>query len=214
MLINENLINEIVSQEIVNVLCEAIKLDSIGQAGPLKSELIDPNVLFHKEIQMAISIMRGGQYVNLDSVFGNTLAYKVYKNYERAMMSKNGKIARGFLGWLKQICQGKFGVRIMAFREGDNFIFGYYVNGFFIAAYFAPSSPMGKFKIIQAISKYDNIVFPVTQDLSDMLQKLGFKRSNTSQNARWRNMTVQKDVFGTSDKAVAFGIQALQMWNH
>lgn len=211
MVINENLINRIVTQEILNMMCESVNLSTIGQNGSVEPKLLDPHTIFYKEYRMMRDIQAQGTYVDIPTVFKDTTAYKVYTNYFNAMTSKSDKKARNFFGWLKSICTGKLGCKILAYKEGDNYLFGYWLNGFFISAYFAPSNTIGMFRILSSICQYDNVIFPVTQDLSGMLSRLGLKKSNNSQTAKWWGGYVQKDVFGTSDEAIQFGIKALKM---
>ena len=214
MVINEEHIREIVENALNEILFEAVDMGTIGGSGSLDdSNLIDPSKLFANELAMATIIYMRGKQVDLDKVFGNTLAYKIYKNYRDAMLSKSGKKARGFLGWLATLCMGNLGEKIMGFKDGDNYLFGYWTHGFFICAYFAPATPIGKFKIVKSICQFDNVVFPITQDMSPMLERLGIPKASTTHAAQWRGKMVTKDVFGTSQKAIDFGMKALDRWN-
>lgn len=214
MVINEQHIRKIVEEALTNILNEALDMGTIGGNGPIsEAELVDPKELFANECAMAYKIYLGRKKVDLDAVFGDTLAYKVYNNYKNAMMSKPGKQARGFLGWLSTLCLGKMNERIMGFKEGDNYLFGFWTHGFFISAYFAPVSPIGMYKIIKSISQYSNIIFPITQDMSGMLERLGIPKASQTHDANWRGQMVTKDVFGTSQEAIDFGMKALDKWN-
>lgn len=208
--INESEIRKMVSESISRILSEGIKVDNLGQNGPLsESDLIDPQKLFSKEMMMALQVYTSKRKVDIESIFGDTLAYKVWKNYYNAMMSKPGKKARGFFGFLATLCSGKFGQKIMGFRVADNFLFGIWTHGYFICAYFAPSNQMGMFNVIKEIGQYNNVVFPITQDMSSMLDRMGFIRSSETHDAKWRGKVVTKDVFGTSEQAVSFGMKAM-----
>lgn len=208
--INESVIRRMVSESLSRILSEGIKVDNLGQKGPLsESDLVDPQVLFAKEMRMAMQIYMSKRKINNESVFGNTLAYKVWKNYYNAMMSKPGKKARTFFGFLGTLYKGKLGERLMGFRVADNFLFGFWTHGYFICAYFAPSNQMGMFNIIKEIGQYNNVVFPITQDMSSMLERMGFIKSSETHDAKWRGKVVTKDVFGTSEQAVIFGMRAL-----
>lgn len=212
--INESIIRKIVSESLTQLLSE-LSIGQTGVAGPINgSDMIVPSQEFAKEYAVGKEIcekkLKDPQYkVNLNKIFGNTLAYKVYNNYYSAMMSRPHKKAVKFLEWLQFVCEGKHGHPIMAFKVGESYLFGLWIDGFFLSAYFAPAGKMGMWSLIRDISKYSNIIFAVTQDLSPMLKRLGMPQAETQHKAPWRGKTVTKDVFGTSQEAIEKGIEIL-----
>ena len=127
------------------------------------------------------------------------------------MMSRPGKKANGFFSFVKFVCISKMGQKLRGFECNGNFLFGFWFNNVFISAYFAPSSKIGMFQVIKAICQYDNVVFPVTQDLSSMLERLGVPKASETHSAKWRGKVVDKDVFGTSEHAMSVGLAALDL---
>jgi hypothetical protein len=61
------------------------------------------------------------------------------------------------------------------YKYNNSYIFGQYLNGFFVPTHFAPSGLKEGAKMINDLQKYDNIIFVVTEDLIPMLQKAGYK---------------------------------------
>ena len=214
MVLNENIIRNIVSESLSSLILE-LDMGRIGGAGHLtENELIDPSVEFREDARLCMQIKAKKKAnpnfrANLDKIFANSELYKIWQNYRNAMMSREGKKANGFLTFVKFVCGGKMGQKIMAYRENDNYLFGFWIRNHFIAAYFAPANPMGMYRLIKGIAQYDNVVFAVTQDLSPMLIKAGIPKSDTTHDAPWRGKMVTKDVFGTSQEAIAFGMRTL-----
>lgn len=214
MVINENHIRKIVAEALSGLLLE-FDIGVIGGSGPIsENEMAEPSELFAKEKALADEIYAKNQAnprykADLEKVFGETEAYKVWKNYYNAMTSKEGKKAVNFMSWLHYVCDGKKGQRILAFSVDGSYLFGYWINGYFLACYFAPIGFSGMAKVIKGICQYNNIIFAVTQDLSPMLERLGVPKAETTHNAPWRGKTVEKDVFGTSKEAIEMGFKIL-----
>ena len=88
---------------------------------------------------------------------------------------------------------------IYYFKYNDNYIIGQYYNGFFKPSHFAPSSIRGGVDVIKEIIKYDNIIFAVTDDLSDMLIKMDlYSDPNGTIPMIFREMLVQKHIITTN----------------
>lgn len=214
MIINENHIKKIIAESLRSVLLE-LNIGVIGRSGPIKeADMIVPSEKFAKEYALSKQIYEkhkeNPKYrVNIEKVFGETEAYKVYMNYYTAMMSKEGKKAVGFMNWLHFVCDGKKGQPIMGYEVDGSYLFGLWIDGYFLCAYFAPNGKMGMFKVISGIAQYNNIIFAVTQDMSSMLERLGIPKAETTHDAPWRGNVVTKDVFGTSQEAIKKGFEIL-----
>jgi hypothetical protein len=211
MVITEEYVRRLVESALNEILGESTNMsDRIGKNGPIKdSNLEDPAIMFKNEWEEVKKIIENGKRVKLEKIFKDTFAYKIWKQYYNAMMSKEGKKALGFISWMKYVCNGKFAHKILAYNVGDNYIFGLWSFGFFVTVYLAPSNVVGLYKLISSLCEYSNIVFPVTEDLSKMLEKLGVKKSDEMHDARWRGKTIQKNVFGTSPEAINHGVLLL-----
>lgn len=214
MIINENHIKKIVAESLRSVLLE-LNIGVIGRSGPIKeADMIVPSEKFAKEYALSKQIYEkhkeNPKYrVNIEKVFGDTEAYRIYMNYYNAMMSKEGKKAVGFMNWLHFVCDGKKGQPIMGYEVDGSYLFGLWIDGYFLCAYFAPNGKMGMFKVISGIAQYNNIIFAVTQDMSSMLERLGIPKAETTHDAPWRGNVVTKDVFGTSQEAIKKGFEIL-----
>lgn len=214
MIINENHIKKIIAESLRSVLLE-LNIGVIGRSGPIKeADMIIPSEKFAKEYALSKQIYEkhkeNPKYrVNIEKVFGDTEAYRIYMNYYNAMMSKEGKKAVGFMNWLHFVCDGKKGQPIMGYEVDGSYLFGLWIDGYFLCAYFAPNGKMGMFKVISGIAQYNNIIFAVTQDMSSMLERLGIPKAETTHDAPWRGNVVTKDVFGTSQEAIKKGFEIL-----
>lgn len=214
MIINENHIKKIIAESLRSVLLE-LNIGVIGRSGPIKeADMIVPSEKFAKEYALSKQIYEkhkeNPKYrVNIEKVFGDTEAYRIYMNYYNAMMSKEGKKAVGFMNWLHFVCDGKKGQPIMGYEVDGSYLFGLWIDGYFLCAYFAPNGKMGMFKVISGIAQYNNIIFAVTQDMSSMLERLGIPKAETTHDAPWRGNVVTKDVFGTSQEAIKKGFEIL-----
>lgn len=209
MVINENHIKNIVSEALSSLLLE-LDMGVIGGAGPLTtSDMEDPSKIFEQEYNTLNSLKNGGKGAKVEKIFGETKAYKVWKNYYDAMMSKKGKKAVKFTEWLRFVCEGKHGQKIYAFSVDGSYLFGLWIDNFFLCAYFAPIGFSGMAKVIRGICQFNNVIFAVTQDMSPMLTRLGVPKADKTHDAPWRGKVVTKDVFGTSQKAIEKGFEIL-----
>ena len=215
MIITEAHIRKIVSESLSSLLLEFDMGGAIGRCGHITTaDLEDPKQLFSEELKKANEIKQKNKEnpkyrVSIKKVFGDTEAYKVYQNYYTAMMSKPGKKAINFFTWLKFVCEGKMGQKIMAYCVDGSYLFGFWIRGYFMAAYFAPVGFTGMAKLIKGLCQYDNVIFAVTQDMSPMLERLGIPKADKTHDAPWRGKMVTKDVFGTSENAIRFGFKVL-----
>ena len=194
---------------------------SYGTKGHLKeSDLVNPVELFKDAYAKMDKIMQSGSHCNIQAEFGGDIAFETWKNYVKNMFGGNvnpigarmtgfhandkdhkyPKAARGFFGWLEDIRTGKLNnmftgkkFPILIYRDGDNCIFGHWVNltdmpnidkikkampmirhfpGMFMGCYISSTSPLGLMKLVKGICAYDNIVFQVTLDMAAMLERL------------------------------------------
>lgn len=215
MVINETHIRQIVSETVSRLMLEFDMGGAIGRSGGIKSSnLINPKELFKNEYNAMMEIERRkdedpSYRVPFKKTFENSEAYRVWTNYYKAMMSRPRKRAVKFFDWLKFVCDGKMGRKILAYEVDGSYLFGIWAANCFVAAYFAPVGYTGMAKLLKGICQYDNIIFAVTQDLSPMLEKLGVPKAKKPHDAPWRGKLISKDVFGTSRKAIFVGFRIL-----
>ena len=212
----------------------ALKLE-VGTKGRLhRSQLVNPREAFTDSLKKLDTIGQG-QRVDIEQMFGNDIAYAVWLNYVKSMFGeiryrRNGSIdrrgfhkndvdkkfpksARGFIGWLSSIRDGKIDrpfvggkYPILAFKSGDDYIFGHWVHGFFIACYISTSSPFSLMRLLKSICVYDNIVFQVTLDMSKQLEHLGLYTDGVVHTAKYAGHEVDKMVFATSEHALQLAL--------
>lgn len=213
MIINETHIRKIVAEALNGLLLE-LSLGEIGRLGPIQpSDMIDPTTEFAEEYKISKAAYeeqkRTGKKINIEKVFGNTEPYRAWKNYYTAMMSKEGKKASGFMNWLHFLCNGKKGQKMYGYKTGGSYLFGMWIDGYFLCSYFAPEGKMGMWHLISGLSQYNNVIFAVTQDMSPMLERLGMPKAGTTHDAPYQGKIVTKDVFGTSQEAIQKGFEFL-----
>ena len=97
----------------------------------------------------------------------------------------------------------------MDYTIDGSHLFGFWIDNYFLACYFAPIGYSGMAKLIKGICQYDNIIFAITQDMSPMLERMGVPKADKTHDAPWRGKVVTKDVFGTSQKAIEKGFEIL-----
>lgn len=212
-----------------------LKLD-VGTAGRLRrDQLLNPFEVFADSFKKLDTLLATGQKIDIAKEFAGDPAYNVWLNYVKSMFGEiryrpNGSIdrrgfhkndtakqypkqARGFIGWLQQIRSGKLDrpivggkYPILAFKDNDEYIFGHWVHGFFIACYISTSGPFGLLKLLKKLCAYDNIVFQVTLDMADQLKQVGLFTDGKVHTAKYAGHEVQKMVFATSEHALELAL--------
>lgn len=89
---------------------------------------------------------------------------------------------------------------IFVVSNGNNAVIGQMNNGVFCPSHFSPFGLKGGIDLIKELRK-DNVIFAVTEDLGDMLKKLGYKFLFSTK-ACFRDEEVKKVVYASSYKAV------------
>lgn len=134
---------------------------------------------------------------SIEDIENGKIAF-AWENYAKAMLKRRPDTAvlpyERFENYV--LMAGTFVV-----SNGNNAIIGQMNNGVFCPSYFAPYGLKGGIDLIKELRK-DNVIFAVTEDLGDMLKKLGYKFLFKVK-ACFRDEEVEKVVYTSSYKAVA-----------
>ena len=219
-IINEEVIREIIRTSLLECLqdtiVEGLGRNEVGSYGPISvSDLIKPEDIdsdrdFDRERDEYCNKVRHRMDDSeMEQLFGNSEWFKIWSQYKNAMLKPNDptKRARGFFGFVSQIRKGKAGMPIRIYKHGESYILGMLKtinigrNGgvlFFWPAYFAPSTMRDGYVAVAELSKYNNIIFTVTDDLSKMLKKLGLYEMPDRFKMKFRGQLVDKELYSTS----------------
>jgi hypothetical protein len=122
------------------------------------------------------------------------------------------KYARDFFGWLRTVTSDKPSRKYLAFKYGDNYIFGHWKQGYFIAAYISTGGSFrGLASMIAELSKYSNIIFAVTLDMADMLERIGLLSDGKIHMVPFAGHQVEKKIFATTPQTLFIANLAHQM---
>ena len=191
-----------------------IKKKGVGILGKLEeSDLENPNK-YEDEINTIIELYydledaynydddfdyKQGQS-ELFSKLKDNIVYKMWFNYKNAMERNRPDSALSLDRFANYLNSGT----LLLFENNESYIIGKYSNGFFKPSHFAPKSIREGIEIIKELIKYDNIVFTVTDDLKDMLDKLGaYSNDNLVISMIFRDMLVKKHVVLTNPYIMA-----------
>lgn len=94
--------------------------------------------------------------------------YIIWDNYRNAMDRKRPGNSLNLCGFYGYITDGA-----TVFKYKNSYVLGLFSNGFYKPSHFAPSSIREGMEMIEELCKYNNIIFTVTSDLTQMLTKLG-----------------------------------------
>lgn len=223
--INEDTLKKIVYEAAMSVINESLKSQmSFGVKGPLPTkptnkldEDFPPEVkaAFERVAQGDKSAKINPKLLGKPEYLGNTFMWKVYQQYANAMNRRAdlGRSDVGFGTFYKKLIYGWFGP--MSYYESDgNYLFGTEKAGLFLCVYFAPKNVgVGMFKFIKEICEYNNVVFSVTEDLANMLERLGCPKWNDGQvmQVKCRHGLADKKIYGSTQEAADEGAKLVGM---
>lgn len=219
--LTENILRNIIKESIIeciqSTVLESITPKTIGSNGPIspgdliKPEDIDAGRDFNRERDEYCNKVHRRMFDDeMEKVFGDSEWFKIWKQYKTAMLRPNdpSKQARGFFGFVEQIKHGKAGMPIRIFKYNNSYILGmlrllnFGKDGyalFFWPAYFAPATMREGYMSVAELSKYNNIIFTVTDDLAKMLKKLGLYEMPDKFKMKFRGHVVDKELYSTSE---------------
>jgi hypothetical protein len=197
-ILKENNVNSILRQ-----YSKKIQSEGVGYAGQLTS------AGFYNKEQLVDDIEQIQQYDwdyednyenEADYSPPNNFVFKIWKNYSDAM----GRNRDGSQLPLANFCNYLLNDSVFLYEKNDSFIIGQYSNGFFKPSHFAPLNIRAGVDIVRDIIKYDNIVFTVTEDLKEMLSKLGaYSDKKLIFPMIFREMAVEKHLVLTNPNIMA-----------
>lgn len=144
--------------------------------------------------------------------FGGTKVWDAYEKYSAAITRRAdlGRTAVNFFVYLQKIRYGWKGAPLQVYESNENYLIGTMRNGVFLCIYFCPKNVgVGMFKFIKEVCEYDNVVFAVTDDMADMLERLGCPKHDGLVPAKFRGKRGHKTVYGSTQEAAEQGAKLL-----
>ena len=122
--------------------------------------------------------------------FYSELYEKTYTNYCLAMEKRRPDSCLDSIHFYNYI----YDDTTFAFQYRKSLVFGQYYENLFIPTHFAPNGLKEGIDIIKLMKDYSNVAFVVTEDLSAMLSKIGFKVLPIKVIKNFRGVDVQKSI--------------------
>ena len=144
--------------------------------------------------------------------FGGSKVWDAYEKYSAAITRRAdlGRTAVSFFVFLQKIRYGWKGAPLQVYESNENYLIGTMRNGVFLCIYLCPKNVgIGMFKFIKEVCEYDNVVFAVTDDMADMLERLGCPKHDGLVPAKFRGKKGHKMVYGSTQEAAEQGAKLL-----
>lgn len=217
--INIESLRALVNESIDNMICEGLRDQmSFGSAGPIPLEPsdslcsdVDPNVLAMVDSGDR-SIPR--RMVGDPKYFGGSKVWDAYVKYSDAITRRSdlGRTAVSFFIFLKKIRHGWKGAPLQVYEKDGSYLIGTMRGGIFLCIYLCPKNAgIAMFKFIKEVCQYNNVVFAVTDDMADMLERLGCPKYDDAVSAKFRGQVHEKMVYGTTKEAAEQGAKLLNL---
>ena len=132
---------------------------------------------------------------SIEDIENGSFAF-AWENYAKAMSKRRPDSVLPYERFENYV----LGAGTFVASNGNNAIIGQMNNGVFCPSHFAPYGLKGGIDLIKMLRK-DNVIFAVTEDLGDMLKRLGYKFLFEAK-ACFRDEEVEKVVYVSSYKAV------------
>lgn len=146
--------------------------------------------------------------------FGGSKVWDAYVKYSDAITRRSdlGRTAVSFFIFLKKIREGWKGAPLQVYEKDGSYLIGTMRGGIFLCIYLCPKNAgIAMFKFIKEICEYDNVVFAVTDDMADMLERLGCPKHQDVVTAKFRGQKHDKMVYGTTQEAAEQGAKLLNL---
>lgn len=218
-IIDKEILRSVINESIESFLLEGIRDQmSFGIKGPIPVEPasslcddVNPDVL-----SMVDSGQRGipRGMIGSPKYFGGTKIWDAYMKYSNAITRRAdlGRSAVSFFVFLKKTRMGWKGAPLQVYESNGNYLIGTMRNGVFLCIYFCPqNASIGMFKFIKEICEFNNVVFAVTDDLANMLERIGCPKYDDTINAKFRGKMHEKMVYGSTKEAVEKGAELLTL---
>lgn len=217
--INKHTLRNIINETLGNMLLESVRDQmSFGIKGPIPvkpaSSLCDdvnPDVLAMVDSGDR-SIPR--RMIGDTKYFGGTKVWDAYVKYSDAITRRAdlGRTAVNFFVFLKKIRQGWKGAPLQVYESNESYLIGTMRGGVFLCIYLCPKNVgIGMFKFIKEVCEYNNVVFAVTDDMADMLERLGCPKYEEAIMAKFRGSLHEKMVYGSTVEAANKGAKLLNL---
>lgn len=217
--INKNMLKSIVNESVESLLLEGVRDQmNFGIKGPIPVEPasslcddVNPDIL-----AMVDSGNRGipRRMIGDPKYFGGTKVWDAYVKYSNAITRRAdlGRTAVNFFVFLKKIRQGWKGAPLQVYESNESYLIGTMRGGVFLCIYLCPKNVgIGMFKFIKEVCEYDNVVFAVTDDMADMLERLGCPKYEEAIMAKFRGSLHEKMVYGSTVEAANKGAKLLNL---
>ena len=216
-IINEDTLKKIVYEASMTLIMESLKSQmSFGIKGniplqPAQSlcDDVDPQVLA-KVDSGDRSIPR--KKVGDPQFFGGSKVWDAYEKYSAAISRRAdlGRTPVSFFVFLNKIRKGWKGANLQVYESNENYLIGTLRGGVFLCIYLCPKNVgIGMFKFIKEVCEFDNVVFAVTDDMADMLERLGCPKHDGTVQAKFRGQMHDKMVYGSTQEAAERGAKLL-----
>ena len=191
---------------------------SFGIKGPIPVEPasslcddVNPDVL-----SMVDSGKRGipREMIGSPKYFGGTKIWDAYMKYSNAITRRAdlGRSAVSFFIFLRKVRMGWKGAPLQVYESNGNYLIGTMRNGVFLCIYLCPqNASIGMFKFIKEVCEFNNVVFAVTDDMGDMLERLGCPKYDNMVNARYKGRACEKVVYGSTKEAAETGAKIVNL---
>lgn len=217
--INKNILKSIVNESVESLLLEGVRDQmSFGIKGPIPVEPasslcddVNPDIL-----AMVDSGNRGipRRMIGDPKYFGGTKVWDAYVKYSDAITRRAdlGRTAVSFFIFLKKIRHGWKGAPLQVYESNESYLIGTMRGGVFLCIYLCPKNVgIGMFKFIKEVCEYNNVVFAVTDDMADMLERLGCPKYEEAIMAKFRGSLHEKMVYGSTVEAANKGAKLLNL---
>ena len=144
--------------------------------------------------------------------FGGSKVWDAYEKYSAAITRRAdlGRTAVSFFVFLQKIRYGWKGAPLQVYESNENYLIGTMRNGVFLCIYLCPKTVgIGMFKFIKEVCEYNNVVFAVTDDMANMLERLGCPKHDGLVPAKFRGKKGHKMVYGSTQEAAEQGAKLL-----
>ena len=98
----------------------------------------------------------------------------------------------------------------LCFNYKDSYVFGQFSNGYFKVSHFAPSTMREGYEMLRELSTFDNVIFSVTDDLSPMLERIGFYGNDKAKIMMFfRDELVNKQIYTTDRELLDYFVKQI-----
>lgn len=217
--IDKHTLRNIINETLGDMLLEGVRDQmSFGVKGPIPvepaSSLCDD--VNHDVLAMVDSGDRSipRRMIGDTKYFGGTKVWDAYVKYSDAITRRAdlGRTAVSFFIFLKKIRQGWKGAPLQVYESNESYLIGTMRGGVFLCIYLCPKNVgLGMFKFIKEVCEYNNVVFAVTDDMADMLERLGCPKYEEAIMAKFRGSLHEKMVYGSTIEAANKGAKLLNL---